>query len=449
MFCKIHILLLAILVRISFVWAISVCLDPGHGGSSPGAVGTYLQEKEANLWVALSCKDYLELYTSIEVGLTRETDITLSLAQRTEYANSRGFNWFISIHHNAYNGQVQGTETYRHTSQSLDSQAGHLQTAVHPWLIWAFGYTDRGKKQADFYVLRNTVMPAILGEASFIDYDVEYNESWRFATNWNDHIGREGYAYACGLCNLLGIDIPDYGTPDSLIVDNLDPGFTAYGSWSTTTTGGYRNSYLWTGTTYQGDSATFSPRAFLRGYYSIYIWYKDSSNRSPAAVVEIFYQGGNSRTTVNQQTNGSTWYYLGTYPFSGTNGYVKISDIGSPASLVVVADAVKWVYRSALQVSNEYNSPSSFEVFQNFPNPFNAFTTIPFSLKKDEFVEFELINIDGRKIFSYGPLFYPAGYHTTRIDCQSAGIDALPSGMYLMLIRAGKEQKILKMILEK
>ncbi|MGB9561990.1 MAG: N-acetylmuramoyl-L-alanine amidase, partial [bacterium] len=149
---------------VSSGFSVSVCIDPGHGGTDAGALGEYIQEKDANLMVALSCRDYLRNYTAVTVGLTRETDITLSLAERTEYANSRGFNWFISIHHNAYNGQVQGTETFRHTTQSETSWAGQLQSAVHPWLIWAFGYTDRGKKQADFYVLRNTVMPAILGE---------------------------------------------------------------------------------------------------------------------------------------------------------------------------------------------------------------------------------------------------------------------------------------------
>ncbi len=186
----------------------TVCLDPGHGGSDAGAVGQYYLEKDANLDVAFWAKAYLEQAETVIVGLTRDGDYYVSLADRVNYANSLGFDRFVSIHHNAYDGTVQGTETYCHPNAS--SESFDMRDTVHPWLLWAFGYPDRGARTADYYVLRNTVMPAILGEASFIDYSGDYDESWRFYTNWNRHAEREGYAYARGVCDHLGIPCPDF-----------------------------------------------------------------------------------------------------------------------------------------------------------------------------------------------------------------------------------------------
>jgi len=190
------------------VW--TVCLDPGHGGSDAGAVGLYYLEKQANLDVAFWAKYYFERAglprDTVIVGMTRTTDVYVSLADRVYYANSQGFDRFVSVHHNAYNTAVQGTETYCHPQGSANSFA--MRDSTHPWLLWAFGYNDRGAQTADFYVLRETVMPAILGEASFIDYHDGYDESYRFYTHWNRHDEREGYAYARGVSGHLHITPP-------------------------------------------------------------------------------------------------------------------------------------------------------------------------------------------------------------------------------------------------
>ncbi len=201
------VLVLGIFVGPLFGW--TICVDPGHGGSDPGATGTYYTEKEANLDVALKVKWYLQRISSItQIGMTRESDVDVSLEERVNYANSNGFNRFMSIHHNAYNGTVQGTETYCYTSGSANSFA--WRDSTHPELVKAFGYTDRGASTANYYVLRYTNMPAILGEVSFIDYNVNFNESWRFKYDWYGHVEREAHAYVRGLCKHLGLSIPSF-----------------------------------------------------------------------------------------------------------------------------------------------------------------------------------------------------------------------------------------------
>ncbi|MEO0157147.1 MAG: N-acetylmuramoyl-L-alanine amidase [candidate division WOR-3 bacterium] len=197
-------------LNILFAVTWTICIDPGHGGSDPGATGLYYMEKQANLDVAFWAKHYFERAglpgDTVIVGMTRTTDVYVSLADRVYYANSQGFDRFVSIHHNAYNTQVQGTETYCYTYGSANSFA--MRDSTHPWLLWAFGYPNRGAQTADFYVLRETVMPAILGEASFIDYRDGYDESYRFYAHWNRHDEREGFAYARGVSGHLRITPP-------------------------------------------------------------------------------------------------------------------------------------------------------------------------------------------------------------------------------------------------
>lgn len=186
-----------------------ICLDPGHGGSDPGATGSYFTEKEANLHVANWAKHFMLMNSNIsQVLMTRTSDVDVSLQDRVNYANSNNVDRFISIHQNAYNGSVQGTETYCYTYGS--SSSFNLRDSTHRYLVRAYHYTDRGAKTANYYVLRYTNMPAILGEGSFIDYNATYNESWRYAYDWRGHRLKQGLAYAQGLCAHLGLAKPTF-----------------------------------------------------------------------------------------------------------------------------------------------------------------------------------------------------------------------------------------------
>lgn len=333
---------------ISLAWAVSVCIDPGHGGTDSGASGTYYLEKNANLDVAKMDSAYLANAGSpIAVYMTRHTDITVSLADRCSYANSIGVDRFMSHHENAYNTDVQGTETYCHPSGS--PQSFDLRDRVHPWLIWAHNYYDRGTKTADYYVLRNTTMPAILGEGTFIDYDLDWNESYRYYTWWNDHQGRQGYAYCRGFCEHMGITPPVYGSlgsdTDTLIVDNGDPEYTEGGTWiSGTYSGGWAGDYRYCNVGGSLDWVHWTPNLPRRGIYDVYMWWLAGSNRCTNVFVRI-YGLVDDTMYVNQQGSGSEWHYLGRRAFdSGNTGYVGLNDVGATGGSVVIADAVKWVY---------------------------------------------------------------------------------------------------------
>jgi N-acetylmuramoyl-L-alanine amidase len=91
-----------------------VVIDPGHGGSDPGCVGKKgLKEKDVVLQVSLLLKNLLSARKDLEVILTRETDISMSLDDRPVIANQKQADLFISIHANALpNTKFSGVETF-------------------------------------------------------------------------------------------------------------------------------------------------------------------------------------------------------------------------------------------------------------------------------------------------------------------------------------------------
>lgn len=159
-------------------------LDPGHGGSDNGASGNGLKEKDINLDIALQIRSILNSdYENVEVRMSRTNDSTVSLSQRTDEANNWGADYFLSIHCNAFDGTAQGYEDYIHSSLSNSSKTAKYQDTLHAEIVKVNQLRDRGKKKANFHVLRESRMPALLTENGFIDNDHDANlmknSSWR------------------------------------------------------------------------------------------------------------------------------------------------------------------------------------------------------------------------------------------------------------------------------
>jgi len=91
-----------------------IVIDPGHGGRDPGAVGpTKYYEKTANLKIAKNLKKYLEERLKLTVYMTRDSDLYLSLKDRTAFANKHNADLFISVHNNASKSRSPyGISTY-------------------------------------------------------------------------------------------------------------------------------------------------------------------------------------------------------------------------------------------------------------------------------------------------------------------------------------------------
>jgi len=156
-----------------------VALDPGHGGSDPGALGPGgVREKDVDLAIALQAAEILR-QEGVEVFLTRNGDQEIDLVERAGLANSIPAEVFVSIHANAtYNTAIGGTATYTYaplnTPLGLQREARlYLAQALQEELVQALGLRDAGVHEANFAVLRYTRMPAALVEVAFLSNRAE------------------------------------------------------------------------------------------------------------------------------------------------------------------------------------------------------------------------------------------------------------------------------------
>ena len=193
-----------------------ICLDAGHGGHDPGAIGRHgTQEKDVTLAVVLRLEKLIREELGADVVLTRDTDKFIPLEERTAIANASGADLFLSVHINsARNSTGRGLETYYlsfaksaaaeelaarenaisqatmkdlnnlvkaiATNSKIDESrdfAGIIQRSNVAGLSSDFkGVLDRGVHTAPFYVLIGASMPSILTEVGFISNPEE--ERW-------------------------------------------------------------------------------------------------------------------------------------------------------------------------------------------------------------------------------------------------------------------------------
>lgn len=143
-----------------------ICIDPGHGGRDPGAVS---QDGIKESLVNLKCAKLLERYL-IRAGhtviLTRRKDVEVDLATRCAYANEQQADIFVSIHANAAaSDDANGYEVF-HYPGSVNGEV--LAQCVSNAYKIATGLPCRRVESANFQVLRNTRMPAVLVELGFL-----------------------------------------------------------------------------------------------------------------------------------------------------------------------------------------------------------------------------------------------------------------------------------------
>lgn len=153
-----------------------ITIDPGHGGSDPGAIGpTGLMEKNVTLPISMKLKKALEA-KGAKVNMTRTTDVDVygpnasgpdELQARVDVGTANESDLFISVHINSFsNPNVGGISTYYYDKTQYDTR---LASRIQAKIADESGFGgDRGIQPGNLYVLRRSLMPAVLVELGFI-----------------------------------------------------------------------------------------------------------------------------------------------------------------------------------------------------------------------------------------------------------------------------------------
>lgn len=153
---------------------VRIYLDPGHGGKDSGATGHGLLEKHVALDIAKRTRRILvNNYDDVKVRLSRKDDRFISLDGRTDDANEWNADSFVSIHCNA--GGAFGFESYVY-SGGVPNATKTMQKKIHNNIMARINHhapnaLDRGQKSANFHVLRESAMHAVLTENLFVDHE--------------------------------------------------------------------------------------------------------------------------------------------------------------------------------------------------------------------------------------------------------------------------------------
>lgn len=160
-----------------------IMIDPGHDLHTPGKRGTKLKEFEFNSVVATYVGALLNDYGNVQIGFSHNLydGIDDSLDKRVKAANNGNYNLFVSIHANAGPESARGIETFIHDNAPAQTYA--IARAIHDHTINLTKQTNRGVKRANFQVLRETKMDAVLIECGFMtnpqDQDLLLNDNYR------------------------------------------------------------------------------------------------------------------------------------------------------------------------------------------------------------------------------------------------------------------------------
>ncbi|MBY0061649.1 MULTISPECIES: N-acetylmuramoyl-L-alanine amidase family protein [Priestia] len=179
-----------------------IYLDAGHGGADLGAVANGLYEKDVVLAVQQHIISFLSThYQGFSLCTTRTTDVFLSLNERANKANAWGADVYLSIHINS--GGETGYEDFIY-SKNINNQTIVLRNDIHDhvkFVLTKYNHSNRGRKLANYSVLRRSYMPSVLTEIGFIDteHDAKLLKNPQFLKDM-------GVAYAKGIAQFLNLE---------------------------------------------------------------------------------------------------------------------------------------------------------------------------------------------------------------------------------------------------
>ena len=168
-----------------------IVLDAGHGGIDPGAMAGGYNEKDINFTILNTyAKEYFDK-SDIKVYYTRLTDTKIDLYDRADFASEVEADMFISLHMNAASStSANGTAVY-YSTLNTSMNSGRLSSQIMAStlvknLVSLLGTKNNGTPTANFVVIRETQVPAVLIELAFLtnknDRNIITDKNWQKKT---------------------------------------------------------------------------------------------------------------------------------------------------------------------------------------------------------------------------------------------------------------------------
>ncbi len=194
-----------------------IAVDNGHGLNTPGKRtppmpdGRVIREWEFNYPTAQKLGKVLKR-CGLDVVFVSNTEKDTELSLRVQRANNAKADLFVSIHYNAFKGEWGthgGVETFHYPGSSKGKRLAEL---VQKELVKATCLRNRGVKYKNFYVLRRTLMPAVLCECGFMDNLEEAR--LMLDENYQQKVAE---AIGKGVCNYLGVNYVPAEDPPKIL----------------------------------------------------------------------------------------------------------------------------------------------------------------------------------------------------------------------------------------
>lgn len=154
-------------------------IDMGHSlsGAGTGAVGI-VKEVDKNREVGKKLIAMLQEkgHTVVNCTVDSASSTNAQLQGITNKANAQKLDLFVSLHLNSFNGSAYGVETYIYNGSYAGKDSNKaVAKRIQDKLVAQVGWYNRGVKEANFHVLRETVAPAVLCELGFCDSSKDMN----------------------------------------------------------------------------------------------------------------------------------------------------------------------------------------------------------------------------------------------------------------------------------
>lgn len=185
-------------------------------------------------------------------------------------------------------------------------------------------------------------------------------------------------------------------------------------------------------------STPYDVRAFIktRSGVSAAKCYWTTDTTQGFAQINMTLSADTFRCTIPAQPLGTNIYYY--ISATSNSGRTVNKPITAPVGFL------KFKIDNTSGTANNNYVPVNYELWQNFPNPFNPVTKINFSIPKNEFVSLKVYDITGRTVSTIINEYKPAGIYTAEFNAEK-----LSSGLYFYELKAGDFKSVRKMILIK